>query len=557
MATFRQRQRINDVLLTEMPGTLSRELALVIVPARSVLEPGTVLGRVTGTRQWAPYDDRHTDGTETARGVLADPLENPSAVPRARSASVLTCLVQVRAEALIWAARVDRVKGASDLAAARIGVGRGPFSPVDADPAPPAVPAAPTAAAAQNVTSASLTAVWAGVNGAAGYRLDVSPAEDFSTFVEGYEDLDVGLITARAVTGLTPSTAYSYRVRAYNLVGTGSNSNTVSAETAAPAPAYEDFTTWTLGNVGGKLSLNGPHELAIAGNTAATYETDGLWKQYPPRFFAGSFFIDLDARLSLLDPTQGGCGFVLASIDDIVPPGCENYGYGVGTTTFGTDDGSTPWVYLCSKCGCFVMHPYSLVPPLDEWAHFRIAYRMERREDGDWDVTIFVLLYADVARTQLIDSECEYSGLATPYPDARFDDLVYLSLGSADYGYGALAGGIKNVQVVKGTPSNLPVIGWGVRPQMPTGLYSDNVTGQDFTAAWPLVPFATGYRLTVAGDAVFETVLPAYDALDIGLGTTVSVTGLNPATSYWWYVVAYNAHGLSPTPNPVRVITGV
>ena len=49
--------------------------------------------------------------------------------------------------------------------------------------------------------------------------------------VPGYEDLDVGNTTSYNVTGLSASTAYYYRVRAYNSGGTSPNSNVIKAKT--------------------------------------------------------------------------------------------------------------------------------------------------------------------------------------------------------------------------------------------------------------------------------------------------------------------------------------
>ena len=67
--------------------------------------------------------------------------------------------------------------------------------------------------------------------GAAGYRLDVSTSSSFGTFVAGFEDLNVGNVTNRSVTGLTPKTSYFYRVRAYNTDGTSANSIVVTIKT--------------------------------------------------------------------------------------------------------------------------------------------------------------------------------------------------------------------------------------------------------------------------------------------------------------------------------------
>ena len=56
------------------------------------------------------------------------------------------------------------------------------------------------------------------MSGATGYRLDVATRNNFTpnSFVNGYNNLDVGNATSRSVTGLNANTTYYYRVRAYN-----------------------------------------------------------------------------------------------------------------------------------------------------------------------------------------------------------------------------------------------------------------------------------------------------------------------------------------------------
>ena len=61
--------------------------------------------------------------------------------------------------------------------------------------------------------------------------MDVSTSSSFGTFVPGFQNFDVGNVTSRSVTGLTPKTDYFYRVRAYNSGGTSPNSNIVNART--------------------------------------------------------------------------------------------------------------------------------------------------------------------------------------------------------------------------------------------------------------------------------------------------------------------------------------
>ena len=83
-------------------------------------------------------------------------------------------------------------------------------------------------------TRSSFMASWQRVSGAVGYRLDVSTNSSFSSYVNGYHDLDVGNVRGRVVTELSQGTTYYYRVRAYDATGiTSANSDVTTATTSA------------------------------------------------------------------------------------------------------------------------------------------------------------------------------------------------------------------------------------------------------------------------------------------------------------------------------------
>ena len=80
-------------------------------------------------------------------------------------------------------------------------------------------------------TRSSFMASWDDVTGANGYLLDVSTSDSFSSYVEGYHELDVGKVTGRLVTGLNQGTSYYYRVRPYGGARAGNYSHVMTATT--------------------------------------------------------------------------------------------------------------------------------------------------------------------------------------------------------------------------------------------------------------------------------------------------------------------------------------
>lgn len=96
-------------------------------------------------------------------------------------------------------------------------------------------PSAPNATAATSVTASGFTANWDASSGATKYRLDVSTTSDFSTFVSGYQSLNVGNVVTYAITGLLSSTTYYYRVRSSN-GNTSTYSNVITVSTTGSAP---------------------------------------------------------------------------------------------------------------------------------------------------------------------------------------------------------------------------------------------------------------------------------------------------------------------------------
>ena len=139
----------------------------------------------------------------------------------------------------------------------------------------------PTAYAASGVTSSGFTANWSSASGATGYRLDVSTSSAFSSYVVGYQNLDVGNVVSRSVSGLNAGVTYYYRVRAYNAGGTSGNSGTIEADSRWPI----------LGDVNADCAVNILDLIFIRGRMNQSTATADNWKAD----------VNDDGRINILD----------------------------------------------------------------------------------------------------------------------------------------------------------------------------------------------------------------------------------------------------------------
>lgn len=93
------------------------------------------------------------------------------------------------------------------------------------------LPDAPVVNNPTNITGSGFTLGWSAVSGATKYYLDLSTNSNFTSYVTGYENTDVGNVVTLGITGLTENTTYYARIRAYNGNAASNNSNIVSATT--------------------------------------------------------------------------------------------------------------------------------------------------------------------------------------------------------------------------------------------------------------------------------------------------------------------------------------
>ncbi len=120
MASLTEGTHAGEFLLSESPGTQSRENGTVTVPANTTLADGTVLAQLSADDTYVEYDDVGTDGSEAAAGILYGPLVNDTDAPVDMDGVVIDWGAEVRKAALAWKTGVSagsKTNAYADLAA--------------------------------------------------------------------------------------------------------------------------------------------------------------------------------------------------------------------------------------------------------------------------------------------------------------------------------------------------------------------------------------------------------------------------------------------------------
>ncbi len=106
-------RRTGHYIVSESNGYRSRDVGIVASGAGKLLS-GTVLGQVTATKKFTPYDPAATDGSEAAAAILYEGCDATSADVK-RTLTVRD--TEVQADVLIWAEGVTDAQKTAALAA--------------------------------------------------------------------------------------------------------------------------------------------------------------------------------------------------------------------------------------------------------------------------------------------------------------------------------------------------------------------------------------------------------------------------------------------------------
>jgi hypothetical protein len=384
-------------------------------------------------------------------------------------------------------------------------------------PCPPI--AAPTAQSATNINFGSFTANWSSVSGATGYRLDVSTSSAFTTYVPGYQNLDVGNVSSYPVTGLHAGTYYYYRVRAYNGCATSSNSSTKSLLTTActpKAPTVGSATNVTFSSFSANwIAVSGAIDYRLDVSTSSAFTTYvagyqdlhvGNVTSYPVTGVNPSTYYYYRVR------SYNGCAASSnSSSKSVLTLPCTPAAPSAGTATNVTFNSfRANWSGVSGA----------------------IDYRLDVSTSSSF--TTYVPGYQDL-----------HVGNVTGY------NVTGLSPSTLYY-YRVRAYNGCNTSA---NSSSKSVTTTACTPAAPSAQRASNVTTSSFSANWRSVSGAIDYRLDVSTSSSFTTYVPGYQDLSVGNVISFAVTGLNSQTIYYYRVRAYNGCSASANSSVISVTT--
>jgi hypothetical protein len=204
-------------------------------------------------------------------------------------------------------------------------------------PSLPATPTAPTEVTASTSSPNGIQVAWTNGTG----TIEKTYLEYKVTAASTWSVLDVTGLTARAVLGLAPSTAYSFRVRHWNAGGYGSYSATATATTAAvPTPAEVPVQSGT------EPTIVGIGPLAWSINQATTVVTSRVDVQ------AGDLLLFwLTGHNGAMVPLTNPAGVNTKYAGS----GAQSFGYHlayrIATSADESADGTTPETYTFTHAG--------------------------------------------------------------------------------------------------------------------------------------------------------------------------------------------------------------
>jgi hypothetical protein len=358
----------------------------------------------------------------------------------------------------------------------------------------------PVATAATSITTSSFAANWNSASGATSYRVDVS-ADSFTTLLSGYPKTVNSGVTL-AVTGLSPGTLYSYRVRSVNSQGTSVNSNIINVTTVSSAP------------------------IAVA---ATSITSTGFTANWNPVAGAASYRLDVSSNNTFTSIISGYNDLPVNATSQSVTglSSATTYFYRVRAVNSGGTSANSNTI-SATTTGSAPAVP-TLASPNDGATGVSVTPTLSWNvSSGATSYTVQVSLAADFS-SKIVDSTLAATSIT----------LAGLA-NNTTYHWRVSAANISGSSAFSSSRSFTTII---VVPAVPV-LQSpaDGATGISIVAAlsWNASPSAASYTIQVSTDSNYSSKI-----IDSTLGVTNVSVSLTYNTKYYWRVSAANAGGSS------------
>ncbi|HUI09909.1 MAG TPA: fibronectin type III domain-containing protein [Bacteroidota bacterium] len=381
------------------------------------------------------------------------------------------------------------------------------------------VPSSPVATAATAIVQTSFSANWNASPGATTYTLEVATDSIFQIPVTGYAGLSVGNVLTRSVTGLSPSTTYYYHVWAGNTSGFSGPSNTIRLTTLVPIP---------------------PAPLAAAATNILQASFTANWN---PSTGATGYFLDVATDTTFTSILPGYDNLSVGNVTTRSVTGLSGgtkYFYRVRANNGGGTSGSSNIISLTTV----VATP---APPVGTAA----ANVTQTSFAATWTASAGATAYQiDVA------ADTNFTSMLPGYNNLGVGNVLSQSVPGLSpgtkYFYRVRASNVGGTSASSNVVSVTTVV---ATPAPPVATAATGISAASFTANWNPSSGATAYFLDVATDTGFTLILSSYGNLNVGNALSRSVTGLTPASKYFYRVRAGNAGGTSGSSNIVSATT--
>ena len=385
----------------------------------------------------------------------------------------------------------------------------------------PNQPVAPVCIAANNLTQTSFTANWNSSATATGYYIDVATDNTFATFITGFNNKDVLNVLTFNIAGLTLNTTYYYRVRAYNTGGSSVNSNTITATTL--------------------LTIQAPS--APTANSASAILQNSFSTQWSSSPTATGYYVDVAINSAFTTYISGYYSRDVGNVTSLVVTGLSSNSIFFYRVKAYNSGGSSSFSNIISVTTL----PYPPSAPTTLSAGSITSTAFTAYWNSSSGATGYCLdIATDNAFTVFVTgfNNKDVGNVTSTIVTGLTANITYY------YRVRAYNSG--------GTSSNSNIITATLLPDPPASplvLTAGSIAQTSFTAKWNSSSTATGYRLDVASDNGFATLLSGYSNLNVGNVSSYTIAGLTAKTIYYYRVRAYNSGGTSGNSNSITATT--